>query len=130
MAAASAWPGGDAHIRRALADEGGRLFVYERGYTLHLGDNGTLRGYDTGPFKATCLAAGLPVIDTRMLDPSVAFRLAVQSPIAAVARAPDPPPWTPFTWAPLRHLAGIYRAAGAEVLNLDGDGADMAEVAA
>jgi hypothetical protein len=130
MATAPAWPSGDACIRRALADEGGHLFVHERGYTLHLGGNGTLRGYDTGPFKAAYVAAGLPVIDTRMLDPSVVFRLAAHSPMAAVARAPDPPPWTPFTWAPLRHLAGIYRAAGVEVLNLDGDGADMPEVAA
>ena len=130
MAAAPAWPGCDAHIRHALANEGRHLFVHERGYTLHLGGNGTLRGYDIGPFKAVCVAVGLPVIDTRMLDPLIAFHLAVHSPMVAVARAPDPPPWTPFTWAPLRHLAAIYRAAGAEVLNFDGDGVDTAEVAA
>jgi len=40
--------------------------------------------------------------------------------MVAIARPADPPPWTPFTWAPLWHIATIYRAAGAEVLNLPG----------
>ena len=116
------WPWGDhaACIRRALAAEAGHLYVHERGYTLHFQGNGIISDYAIAPFKAACAVAGLPVIDTRMLDPREALRLAIHSPMVAVARPADPPPWTPFTWAPLWHVAAIYRAAGAEVLNLPG----------
>lgn len=117
------WPWMDVQatcIGCALAAEGGHLYVHERGYTLRFGHNGLMRGYAIAPFRAACVVAGLPVIDTRMLDPGEALRLAIHSPMVAIARPADPPPWTPFTWAPLWHVGALYRAAGAEVLNLPG----------
>ena len=82
------WPWGDhaACIRRALAAEAGHLYVHERGCTLHFEGNGTISGYAVAPFKAACAVAGLPVIDTRMLDPRQALRLAIHSPMTCSRR--------------------------------------------
>jgi len=130
MRVASGWLRTDADaIGNALATEGGHLFVHDRGYTLHLEGGATLGGFRIEAFKAACVAAGLPVIDTRTLDPVTAFRLAARTPMVAIARPANPPPWTGTTWAPLRDAARLFRAGGAEVLNLDLDGADAPEVA-
>ena len=48
--------------------------------------------------------------------------LAVRGPLIAVGKAPDPEPWGALSCAPLAVVAETYRAAGAEVLNLDGPG--------
>ena len=119
MGAVYVWPKDDAGtIRRALAVEGGHLIVREGSYTLAFGRGARLSGYAIERFKAACVAAGLPVIDTRMLASEVAFRLAASSAMIAVGEAGDPPPWDSITWAPLWHVASLYRAAGAEVSNL------------
>ena len=108
----------DACIRRAPAFEGGHLFVHAGGYTLYHAPGCTLSGYAVEAFKARCVAAGLVVIDTRALDPGVAFRLAADTPMVAGSYPADPAPWTGTDWAPLRDVAALYRAAGADVSNL------------
>ena len=119
MGAVPVRPKDDADtISRALAVEGGYLIVHEGSYTLAFGHGARLTGYAVERLEAACIAAGLPVIDTRMLAPGAAFRLAAGSPMIAVNEASDPPPWDSITWAHLRHVAGLYRAAGAEVSNL------------
>ncbi len=75
-----------ACIRRALATEAGHLYVHQRGYTLRFGDNGFVRGYAIAPFKAACVVAGLPVIDTRMLEPWEVLRLDDLSAMRACGR--------------------------------------------
>ncbi|HXM70072.1 MAG TPA: hypothetical protein VN970_02995, partial [Thermoanaerobaculia bacterium] len=70
--------------------------------------------------KACCIAAGVPVIDSRMVAFEDVVRLAVRGPMAAVGEEPSPPPYHAFSYAPLVSLAGAYRAAGAEVLNIAG----------
>ena len=114
-----------AFVRQALSFEGGHLFVQRGSYTLHTACWTTRSGFVIEPFKARCVAAGLVVIDTRRLDPGVAFRLTADTPMVAgthPAHPADPPPWTGTMWAPLQHVAAAFRAGGAEVLNLD-DGA-------
>jgi hypothetical protein len=125
----SIWPQDDADaIRRALATEGGHLFVGGNGYTLHYAKGATSSGYQVERVKSACLAAGLPVIDTRMLDFEVAFVMACRSPMIAVGEPPRPGPfctdpecWGPLAYAPLAHIAELYRAAGAEISNLSMD---------
>jgi hypothetical protein len=68
--------------------------------------------------KAACVAAGLPIIDSRMIDFDTALDLAVKGPMIAVGEAPSPQPWHSLAYAPLTYVAGLYRAAGAEVINL------------
>lgn len=112
-------------IRRAMATTGGHLFIGPHGYTLHYAKGATLRGFDVGRMKRDCLLAGLPVIDARALDFEQAFALACRSPMIAVGEPPHRGPWRseseawgPLAHAPLSYVAGLYRAAGAEVMNL------------
>ena len=122
----SIWPKDDADaIRRAVATEGGHLFVGEHGYTLRYANGGTSSGYEIARILQACLARGLPVIDTRALDFEVAFVLACRSPMIAVGEPTrygptdtGPKCWGPLSHAPLAHVAEIYRAAGAEIVNL------------
>jgi hypothetical protein len=85
---------------------------------LHFGRGATLSGYDCETIKACCIAAGLPVIDSRMVAFEDVTRLAVRGPMAAVGEDPSPPPYHAFSYAPLAVLASAYRAAGAEVFNI------------
>jgi hypothetical protein len=119
MITATIWPKDDAdRIGRALATEGGHLGIGRGGFTLYYDYGSTLSGYDVEPIKAACAAAGLPIIDSRMIDFNTAMELAVRGPMIAVGEPPSPPPWHSFAYAPLTYVAGLYRAAGAEVINL------------
>ena len=119
MSAAPEWPKDDGErIRRALAVEGGHLGIGRGGYCLYYARGTTLSGYDVERMKADCVAAGLPVIDSRNLDFETALRLVCRSPLIAVEEAPDPEPWHGLSKAPLAYVAGLYRDAGAEVINL------------
>ena len=134
MSAAADWPKDDAErIRRALATDGGHLGIGRGNYTLYYARGARLSGYDVERMKADCIAAGLPVIDSRQLDFGLAITLACRSPLIAVGEPPDPessrsdppegqaakrPEWHALAHAPLQHVAGLYRAAGAEVVNL------------
>ena len=131
MANASPWARDDADaINRALAVDGGHLFVGDAGFTLAYQRGTTLSGYDVEALKAACVAAGLPVIDSRRLGFETALHLAIHTPMIAVGKPADAEPWHAMAHAPLHHVAALYHAAGAEVANLPAvTGAD-AEAAA
>ena len=73
-------------IDRALRTEGGHLSIGRGGFSLHFGRGCTLSGYDCKSMKATCIACGLPVIDSRQVPFDVVFRLAVRGPMIAVGQ--------------------------------------------
>lgn len=106
------------HIRDALSTEGGYLAIGRGGFTLYFARGAYLSGHDCETIKAACIAAGLPVIDSRGLPFEVVYDLAVRGPMVAVGEPADPPPWDAFSYAPLSAVADAYRAAGAEVWNL------------
>ena len=119
MADASTWACDDAErISRALAVDGAHLFIGQGGYTLYYKRGTTLSGYDVVPMKAACIAAGLAVVDSRALPFDTALRLAIHGPMIAVGEPADAQPWHGWTHAPLQHVAALYHAAGAEVVNL------------
>jgi hypothetical protein len=106
------------YIASALQTEGGHLSVGRGGVTLHYGRGARLIGYDCEPFKACCIAAGLPVIDSRKMAFEDVVRLAVRGPMVAVGEEASPPPYHALSFAPLCVVAQAYRAAGAEVFNV------------
>lgn len=119
MAGTSPWARDDADaIGRALAVDGGHLFLGEGGFTLAYQRGTTLSGYDVGRVKTACVAAGLPVIDSRRLGFEIALHLAIHTPMIAVGEPADAKPWHAMAHAPLHHVAALYHAAGAEVVNL------------
>ena len=106
------------YIREALATEGGHLAIGRGGFTLYFARGAYLSGHDCDTIKTACIAAGLPVIDSRALPFEVVCDLAVRGPMVAVGEPASPPPWGAFSYAPLAAVADAYRAAGAEVWNL------------
>jgi hypothetical protein len=88
------------------------------GFTLYYARGARLSGYDCEQVKACCIAAGLPVIDSRLIAFEDVVRLAVRGPMAAVGEEANPPPYHALSYAPLSVLTGVYRAAGAEVFNI------------
>ena len=106
------------YIARALSVEGGHLGIGRGGYTLHLARGSTLSGYDVEAMKAECIAAGLPVVDSRNLPFEVAWKLAVSGPMIAVGEPSGLPLYGPLSYAPFAVVAEAYRAAGADVHNL------------
>jgi hypothetical protein len=103
-------------IAKALATQGGHLFVGRGGFSLHY-LNGWLSGYDCETVKAAAIA-GLPVIDSRKVDLGKVAELAICGPMIAVGRPADPPPWNALSYAPLVAVAEAYARAGADVYNL------------
>ena len=106
------------YIREALITEGGHLAIGRGGFTLYIARGAYLSGHDCETIKTVCIAAGLPVIDSRGLPFEVVCDLAVRGPMVAVGEPASPPPWGAFSYAPLVAVADAYRAAGAEVWNL------------
>jgi len=104
-------------IARALLTPGGHLSIGRGGFTLHY-DNCRLSGYDCDEVKVEAIAAGLPVIDTRLVPFSLAAKLAVHGPMIAVNKNPDAAPWNGFSSAPLAAVATAYRQVGADVHNI------------
>jgi hypothetical protein len=113
------------YITNALQTEGGHLSVGRGGFALYFGRGARLSGYDSEHIKVCCIAAGLPVIDSRMVTLEDVVRLAVRGPMVAVGEEASPPPYHGLSFAPLRVVAQAYRAAGADVFSL----ADPAEPA-
>ncbi len=109
----------DIYIAQALATEGGHLAIGRGGFSLYFDRGAHLSGYDCETVKAACIAAGLPVIDSRMVDFAAAARLAIKGPMIAVGEPPSPPPYHALSFAPLAVVAAAYRSAGAEVWNLE-----------
>jgi hypothetical protein len=109
----------DAYIVRALATEGGHLSIGRGGFSLYFDRGAHLSGYDCEAVKAACIAAGLPVIDSRMVEFAAVARLAIKGPMIAVGEPPSAAPYHALSYAPLVVVAAAYRAAGAEVWNLE-----------
>jgi len=107
-------------IAAALATPGGYLSIGRGGFPLHYRDGATLSGYGCEAIKSQCIAAGLPIIDSRCVAFDVVVQLTLQGPLVAVGREPEPAPWHGLSYAPLHAVAIRYAAAGAEVWNIPG----------
>jgi hypothetical protein len=108
----------EEYVASALRTDGGHLSIGRGGYTLYYARGARLSGYDCEQVKACCIAAGLPVINSRMVAFEDVVRLAVSGLMAAVGEEASPPPYHALSYAPLSLLARAYRAAGAEVFNI------------
>lgn len=106
------------YIRDALSTEGGHLAIGRGGFTLYFARGAYLGGHDWETINSACIAAGLPVIDSRGLPFEVVCDLAVRGPMVAVGEPASPQPWSTLSYAPLAAVAEAYRTAGAEVWNL------------
>ena len=106
------------YIREALTTEGAHLAIGRGGFTLYFARGAYLSGHDCEAIKTACIAAGLPVIDSRALPFEVVCDLAVRGPMVAVGEPASPSPWGAFSYAPLAAVADAYRTAGAEGWNL------------
>jgi hypothetical protein len=105
------------YVAEALATEGGHLAVGRGGATLFFGAGVSISSYDIEGIKEECIKAGLPVIDTRLVDFGVVARIAINGPLVAVGQEPDEPPYHALSRAPLAFVAEAYLAAGALVWN-------------
>ena len=108
----------DEYIASALRTEGGHLSIGRGGFTLYYAGGARLSGYDCERIKECCIAAGLPVIDSRMVSFEDVVRVAVRGPMVAVGEEPSPKPYHALSYAPLVAVASAYRSAGAEVFNI------------
>ena len=115
---ARSFPTNAEYIAQALSVEGGHLGIGQGGYTLYFARGSKLSGYDVEAMKAECIAAGLPVVDSRNLPFEVAWKPAVSGPMIAVGEPSSLPPHGPLSYAPFAVVAEVYRAAGADVHNL------------
>jgi hypothetical protein len=109
--------GFDRYIALALTTEGGHLAVGRGGTTLFFGPGASISSYDIEPIKNACIKAGLPVIDSRLVDFGVVARIAINGPLVAVGECPDQSPYHALSRAPLAYVAESYLAAGAMVWN-------------
>jgi hypothetical protein len=109
-----------ADIKAALATQGGHLSIGRGGFTLHYRNGSTLSGYGCEAIKSQCIAAGLPVIESRCVAFDVVAHLILAGALVAVGREPEPAPWHGLSYAPLHAVAARYAAAGAEVWNIPG----------
>lgn len=109
-----------ADIAAALATSGGHLSIGRGGFTLHYHDGAMLSGYGCEAIKSQCIAAGLPVIDSRCVAFDGVVQLTLGGPLVAVDREADPTPWHGLSYAPLQAVAIRYAAAGAEIWNIPG----------
>lgn len=105
-------------VGKALATEGGHLWIGAYGGILYYGRGCRLSGFDADAMKIAAVAAGLPVIDLRRMEDDAGAAAVLQAPNVAVGEPADPEPWHGFSLAPLAHVAALYRTAGAEVLNM------------
>jgi hypothetical protein len=110
----------DEYIASALRTDGGHLSIGRGGFTLYYARGARLSGYDCEQVKACCVAAGLPVIDSRKVAFEDVVRLAVRGPMAAAGEEASSPPYHALSYAPLAVLAESYRTVGAEVFNIPG----------
>ncbi len=82
-------PDYSADIAAALATQGGDLSIGRGGFTLHYRDGAMLSGYGCEPIKTQCIAAGLPVIDSRCVAFDIVVHLTLKGPLVAVGLTPD-----------------------------------------
>lgn len=108
----------DAWVRQALTFEDGHLFIGGGGPVLCFARGGRLGGIDAETAKPACIAVGLPVIDMRGLDVETGIRVARDEPRPAPGERLDARPFYGWAYGPLRTVAALYHAAGAEVVNM------------
>src|ERR1700694_1178552 len=94
----------DEYIASPPRTEGGHLSIVRGGCTLYYARGAPLSGYDCESIKACCIAAGVPVIDSRIVAFEDVVRLAVRGPMAAVGEEPSPPPYHAFSYVLLAAL--------------------------
>ena len=87
------------------------------GFILYFGRGARLSGYDCEHIKTCCIAAGLPVINSRVVAFKDVVRLAVRRPMVAVGEQASPA-YHGLSFAPVGVVAQAYREAGAEVFNI------------
>lgn len=80
-------------IAGALAMPSGHLSIGRGGFTLHYRNGAMLSGYGCEAIKAQCIAAGLPVTDSRCVPFDVVVQLTLVGPLVAVGREPALAPW-------------------------------------
>ena len=114
------------YIVSALRTAGGHLSIGPGGFTLYYARGARLSGYDCDEVKTSCIGAGLPVIDSRMVAFEDVVRLAVRGPMVAVGEEASPRPYQALSYAPLAVIAEAYAAAGAEIFNISQSAAPMA----
>jgi hypothetical protein len=95
----------DEYIASALRTDGGHLSIGRGGFTLYCARGARISGYDCDEIKACCIAAGLPVIDSRMVAFEDIICLAVRGPMVAVGEEASPPPYHALSYAPLAVIA-------------------------
>ena len=115
------------YIASALRTDGGHLSIGRGGFTLYYARGARLSGYDCDEIKACCIAAGLPVIDSRKVAFEDVVHLAIRGPMVAVGEEASPPPYHALSYAPLATIAETYAAAGAEVFNIPQSAAPTAK---
>ena len=106
------------YLAQALRIVGGHLFLGGGGWFLHFAAGATLQGYDLPAMKALCTEAGLPVIDILYGEHRLARQTPWPLPMVAVGRPACPQPWSSASFAPLPHVAALWAATGAEIINL------------
>src|SRR6516164_4171809 len=74
----------DEYIASALRTDGGHLSIGRGGFTLYYARGARLNGYDCEQIETCCIAAGVPVIDSRTAPFEHVVRLAVRGPMVAV----------------------------------------------
>lgn len=108
----------DAWVRQALTFQDGHLFIGGGGPVLCFRRGARLSGIDVETAKPACIAAGLPVIDIRGLDAETEIRVARDRPRPGLGERLDARPFYGWAYGPLRTVAALYHAAGAEVVNM------------
>jgi len=108
----------DVWIRQALTFEDGHLFIGGGGAVLCFAPGVRLTGINAEAAKTACIAAGLPVIDIRGLDVETEIRVARDEPRPDPGERVDARPFYGWAYGPLRTVAALYQAAGAEVVNM------------
>ncbi len=108
----------DAWVRQALTFQDGHLFIGGGGPVLCFRRGARLSGIDVETAKPACIAAGLPVIDIRGLDVETEIRVARDRPRPGPGERLDARPFYGWAYGPLRTVAALYHAAGAEVVNM------------
>jgi len=108
----------DAWVCQALTFEDGHLFIGAGGPVLCFGRGARVTGPNVEAAKAACIAAGLPVIDIRGLDVETEIRVARAEPRPVPGEHVDARPFYGWAYGPLRTVAALYHAAGAEVVNM------------
>jgi hypothetical protein len=89
----------DDYVASALSTEGGHLSIGRGAFTLYFAHGARLSRYDCEQVKACCIAAGLPVIDSRLVGFEDLVRLAVCGPMAAVGEEASPPAYHALSYA-------------------------------